>query len=205
MESDLFASLRKRDTGVSTSWPAAAVQHDETSTKTRPDPQISAEKHRNTENTPLQEHPRQHGARAAVGGRGGHRAPSITDRDNQDLPREWRLGLNRLLSMAVPDRVTRDRWQEIVRDAHVFAWGWHDEAIAAGWSIGAAFGIPEEPGGVTGLVLDIRGGRVVGLRKDDRGRDLATILMPGGTCREHYQHLPDSAPPIWALVGQGHR
>ena len=106
--------------------------------------------------------------------------PIASDGDYDDLPREWAQGLRLLNSIDAPRGASPARWRQLVEDAHRFAFGWHAEAAAAGWTVGAVFGFDpgqpqdNDPGG---LVLANRGGRVVRLRKDHRGRDVATIFF----------------------------
>ena len=129
-----------------------------------------------------------------------NRLLSISERDNDHLPCEWRVGLNRLVSMQPPSGAAAERWRQIVIDAHVLAWSWHDEATSLAWSIGSLFGYQaDQTDGFVGLALDIRGGRVVNFWRDERERDVATIQEPGGRYRCHYRHMPDDAPPIWTL------
>lgn len=207
MESDLFASLRKRDTGVSTSFAPAVpqhAQHGNASGDTRGEPQKSAAKHVGHE---------KHVADA--GGRGNSpteppqrvvTVPGIRERDNDELPSEWRAGLNRLNSMRMPSGTTPERWHQIVLDAHRFAWGWHVEAVEHGWSIGSLFGLdPKEPyQDDAGMIFSIRGGHVVSVFKDDRDRAIAAIKTAEGY-RYYYRRPFDHLPPIWTLSSIGPR
>jgi hypothetical protein len=207
VESDLFASLRKRDTGVSTSFAPAApqhAQHDDAPADTRREPQKSAAKH--------VEHEKHVADRQGRGNRANEAqprsvtVPGIRERDNDELPAEWRAGLNRLNSMRMPSGTTPDRWHQIVLDAHRFAWGWHVEAVAHGWSIGSLFGLdPAEPyQDDAGMIFSIRGGSVVSVYKDDRDRAIAAIKTEGGY-RWYYRRPFDHLPPIWTLSSIGTR
>lgn len=207
MESDLFASLRKRDTGVSTSFATTATQHAQHAdapADTRQEPQKSAAKHVGHE-------------KHVADGRGGEdrasassqravTVPGIRERDNDELPAEWRAGLNRLNSMRMPSGTTPERWHEIVLDAHRFAWGWHAEAVAHGWSVGSLFGLdPKEPyQDDAGMIFSIRGGHVVSVFKDERDRAIAAIKTAEGY-RYYYQRPFDHLPPIWTLSSIGPR
>lgn len=201
MESDLFASLRKRDTGVSTSFapaPPQHAQHDAAAADTRAEPQKSATKHlghekhdvdgRSREDCPAEPAPRV----ATV--------PDIRERDNDELPREWRLGLNRLNSMRMPSGATPDRWHQIVLDAHRFAWTWHAEAAEQGWSMGSLVGLdPRNPyQDEAGLIFSMRGNHVVSLFKDHCDRAVAAIKIEAGY-QYHYRRDLDHLPLIWTL------
>ena len=207
METDLFASLRKRDTGVSTSFVSDVPKHPATPEiggVTHQEPQKSAGKH--------VEHEKHGVDRRGLGNReikGTPRAvtvPGIRERDNDELPAEWRAGLNRLNSMRMPSGTTPDRWHQIVLDAHRFAWGWHIEAVADGWSIGSLFGLdPKEPyQDDAGMIFSIRGGHVVSVFKDDRDRSIAAIKTAEGY-RYYYRRPFDHLPPIWTLSSIGPR
>lgn len=196
MQDDLFATVRKRDTGVSTSFRSETPQHDAAEAATPREPQETAEK------TP--KHEKHHSA-----GGSGRQAPNrdrpvtvpeILPSDNDRLPADWRSGLIRLNEMRAPNAATATRWRQIIIDTHRLAWGWRTEAEAAGWSVASLVGYaPKDPDGAISLALDVRGGRIVGLRTDERGRAFASILQPDGSYRAHYSRMPDDAPPIWAL------
>ncbi|MCM3680241.1 hypothetical protein [Sphingomonas paucimobilis] len=207
METDLFASLRKRDTGVSTSFLPDVAKHPATPEidgVTRQEPRKSAEKHvgheKHAENRRGQENRTAELPPRAV------TVPGIRERDNDELPAEWRAGMNRLNSMRMPSGTTPDRWHQIVLDAHRFAWGWHVEAVAHGWSIGSLFGLdPKEPyQDDAGMIFSIRGGHVVSMFKDDRDRSIAAIKSEGGY-RWYYRRPFDHLPPIWTLNSIGPR
>ncbi|WP_404713176.1 hypothetical protein [Sphingomonas sp. MMS24-J13] len=131
------------------------------------------------------------------------KAPAPAERtDDASLPMDWRRGLARLAEMAAPDGWTRDAWPIVQGDAERFAISWAHEAIRLGWSIGSLFGFdPDQPYGFTGLVVALRGDRVVDMFKDDLGRDVAAIKKVTGGYRWHYRHMPDEAAPIWSLRG----
>jgi hypothetical protein len=207
VESDLFASLRKRDTGVSTSFTPTAPQHPQhngVAGDTREEPQKSAAKHVEHEKHGADGRSREN--RAIEPASRAVTVPGIRERDNDGLPPEWRSGLNRLNSMPMPAGAERERWHEIVLDAHRFAWGWHVEAAADGWSIGSLFGLdPKQPyQDEAGLIFSIRGARVVNLFKDERDRAVAAIKTTDGY-RYFYRRPADHLPPIWTLSTIGHR
>jgi hypothetical protein len=124
--------------------------------------------------------------------------PGIRASDYAGLPEEWARGLHLLNTIDAPRGAERDRWHQIVLDAHRFAWGWQAEAIQQGWTIGSLFGFdPRQPtDDNVGLVLTLRGDRVVSMSIDDRGRAVAAI---SGTSsyRNHYRRPLDNLPPIW--------
>jgi hypothetical protein len=125
-----------------------------------------------------------------------NRADTVPDAPHPDMPMEWQRGLVRLAEMPPPRHAEPGRWAQIVHDTHLFAWAWHAQAPALGWSVGNLFGYDaKEPNGFVGLVLDIRGGRVVALEPD-----LAAIRTTNGY-RYHHRHMPDDAAPIWAPRG----
>ena len=122
----------------------------------------------------------------------------IRPKHNEQLLPAWRNGLNQLNSMDAPSDADPARWHQLVLDAHRLAWGWHVEAVDMGWSLGALFGFDRgEAYGAVGLALDIRGGRVVNLYQDERGRDVASILTHAGDYRSHHRRISDDAPPLW--------
>ncbi|MDB5733179.1 MAG: hypothetical protein JWQ03_3074 [Variovorax sp.] len=129
---------------------------------------------------------------AAIENRGATAPP----RPHAEMPMEWQRGLVRLAEMGPPPGAIKERWEQIVRDATLFAWAWYDKAPALGWTTGNIFGFdPKQPAGFIGLVLDIRGGRVVAMEPT-----LAAIRTPTGY-HYHHRHMPDAATPVWALRG----
>lgn len=200
METDLFASIRKQDTGVSTSFSSAPAtpQHVPAMGATRQDPQKSAAEH-------LQ--PLKH--RESVEGRISPSTdrrvtvPEIRAHDNDHLPLTWREGLNRLNAMPAPRAARPGRWRELVIDAHRLAWAWHDVAAERGWSVEAlfAFNAKDPFQDEAGLVFSIRSGRVLSLFGDDRGRAVAALTggapdMNGG-CRWFYRRPIANPHLIW--------
>jgi len=127
--------------------------------------------------------------------------PGIQPKDNRDLPPEWQKGLDRLNVMEMPLAAEPTRWAQIVLDAHRLAWSWHRQALRLGWSVGALFGYDPTQPGVHSLVLDIRGGRVFAMQRDQRDRHVAAIALPDGGGRHHYRGYADNLPPIWLLRG----
>lgn len=200
METDLFASIRKQDTGVSTSFTAAAAtpQHGEPTDETRQDPRKSATKH-------LQppKHPEEAGGRIHPLTNRWVTVPEIRAHDNDELPPIWRDGLNRLNAMPVPRAARSGRWRDLVIDAHRLAWGWHDVATDRGWSIEAlfAFNAKDPFQDEAGLVFSIRGARVLSLFDDERGRAVAAIGGDGPSVNGGYRwfHRRSIANPhlIW--------
>jgi hypothetical protein len=164
MQTDPFALIRKRDTGVSTSF-SEVLEHAE---------------HRLDDEA---------GNTLTVS--------TIRDRDYADVPEDWREGLRRLNCMPTPAGAEQARWVQIVLDAHKFAWGCTGDPQLDRWSIGSLFGFdPAEPD-LHSLVLDIRGGWVVSLSQDERGRDVAMIAN-GDRTRWHLRR-PIDAAPLWAI------
>lgn len=135
--------------------------------------------------------------------------PGLRERDYRDLPRDWAAGLRRMNTMDMPRGARRERWSELVLDAHRFAWGWHAEAVEKGWTLQTLFGFnPEEPfQDEAGLIFSIRGCRVVSVFEDDRGRSIAA--MNGGTpglnggYRWFYQRPVANAQLIWTARSIG--
>jgi hypothetical protein len=122
-------------------------------------------------------------------------AATITPIERLDeMPAEWRAGIQILEEMAAPHGATTDRWAQIVQDAVRFAWWCHADAIAAEWTTGNIFGFdPDQPDGLHGLIFDIRGGRVIRITNEE-----ATIRVASGW-RIHHRRMPDTARPIWRL------
>lgn len=127
--------------------------------------------------------------------------PGIRPSDNQHLQDALRKGLDRLNAMERPLAFEASRWAQIVLDAHRFAWEWHVPVLRLRWSIGSLFGYDPRRHDEGGLVLDIRGGRVFAIERDQRGRDVAAIAAAGGGGRHHYRRSPDDAPALWTMRG----
>lgn len=118
-----------------------------------------------------------------------------------EMPIEWRRGIEILNAMAVPRGATPERWAQIVQDATRFAWWGHERAISAGWTIGSLFGFElREPSGFVSLVIAIRGGRVTDIN-ERRARIVDRPDRPGWVTFHHRQ-MPDRAPPLWAYKGE---
>ena len=177
MATDPFAAIRKRDTGVSTSF-ALRQEH--------------------------QEHVGHDGvflgnAQKTLLAHQEHQEHRFSEEDWRygDMPVDWATGLRQLGSRAVPDGATPDRWQQVVQDALNFAIGWADVAVEHNWSIGAVFGFdhrrPFDEN--SGLVVQIRGRRVIAMMRDARGREFADIKDGP---RFYQRPALDVRPPLWA-------
>lgn len=132
--------------------------------------------------------------------------PGIRERDYRDLPRDWAAGLRRMNTMDMPRGARRERWAELVLDAHRFAWGWQREAIEQGWTLETLFGFnPKEPfQDQAGLAFSIRGSRVLSLFKDDRDRAAATIGKGAEQgYRSFYRRPVENAQLIWTARAIG--
>jgi hypothetical protein len=132
--------------------------------------------------------------------------PGLRERDYRDLPREWAAGLRRMNAMDMPRGARRERWAELILDAHRFAWGFYDTALERGWSLETLFGFnPAEPfQDEAGLIFQIRGERVIALIKDDRNRSIAAIgkgVEQG--YRYFYQRPVANAQLIWTARSIG--
>ena len=81
------------------------------------------------------------------------------------------------LRRGCPDKVDTARWQQCIRDAHVFLHDWADQAFAFGWQTDDLFGLdpvaPLARYDVMGLAWYLQGNPVVALTTD-----AATIRMP---------------------------
>lgn len=199
MNSDLFAAIRKHDTGVSTSYLVDndALEHVETHAVFQENPQKTAPEH-----VEPPEHAPEDVARPSAPKSEPRRYVTVAEikpGDTRNLPEDWRTGLDLLNAMPSPEGTTNERWAEIIRDAHRFAWGWARDPAIRDWSLGSMIGFdPNEPEAHS-LILDIRGGRVVHMFKDDRGRDCAIVAR-----REqrhlHRRQMHDDAEPLWAAA-----
>lgn len=133
----------------------------------------------------------------------------IRERDYCGMPRDWAAGLRRMNTIDAPRGARRDRWPQLVLDAHRFAWGWAGIATERGWSTETVFGFnPNDPyQDAAGLIFSLRGDRVVSLFTDDRGRSVATIFgdTPGESSgyRWFYQRPIKDAELIWAARSIG--
>ena len=194
MATDLFASIRKRDTGESTSFRALEhVEHPIFAEVFHEKRLISAVGTPRTRGTPeIVNEPEPVAPSVLL------TVPEIRDTDYRWVPIAWRDGLAWLNRMDCPSIAAPARWAQIVLDAHKFAWGWNGDPAIQDWSIGSLFGFDEAEPDVHSLVLDIRGGTVVAFEVDDRGRQVATIAQPE-KARWHYRRMRDDAPPIWAV------
>jgi hypothetical protein len=129
------------------------------------------------------------------------RSPGKYAGDDVGLPTagmsvEWQRGMVRLAGMPAPIESSPARWKQIQADADAFMSRWHEQATALGWTTGNLFGFdPQQRDGNVGLVIDIRGDRVVALT-----RDFAALKTAQGH-RWHYRLMPDDSRPIWALRG----
>ncbi|MEG3089519.1 hypothetical protein [Sphingomonas sp. PB4P5] len=197
MQSDPFAALRKRDTGISRSY-FDHMEHQEhvCSAGVFPEnPQKSAVAHR--------EHPEHLKLVVTEDQAARATAPPV---NFYRVPEAWRPGLQRLNVMPRPDWVEAGRWRQIVTDAFNLAGQWYDDGPAiARWSCGSVFGFDPARPTLHSLVLDIRGGAVVDLYNDGCGHEVATLAPSLANRRSglryHHQQMPDDASPIW-LLGQ---
>lgn len=192
MQTDPFALIRKRDKGVSTSFSRALEhpEHPETAGVFLENPQKSAVAHQEHE-----EH-RKNGEAAESG-----TVPTIRERDYRDVPPAWRDGLGWLNAMPMPRAAEAARWAQIVLDAHKFAWLHFDDPQLDRWSLESLFGFDPKQPDQHSLILDIRGGWVVSLGQDERGRDVAMIAN-GGRTRWHLRRTIN-APLLWAPLPIG--
>lgn len=197
MQTDPFASIRKRDTGISTSFraPTAHPEHAQKGGVFSDNPQKSALSHpEHPEHRQIGERPKTPTIESATGGR----LLDFGDREYEAVPKEWRAGLIHLNIMPKPKMILPTRWRQIVLDAFRFAWTVAEDREPIGWSIGSLFGFDPSDDETPCLVLDIRGGWVTRPFKDHRGRDIAGIT-DGDRIRWHYRRQRDDAPPIWTL------
>jgi hypothetical protein len=69
-----------------------------------------------------------------------------------------------------PERISPDRWQEVISDAEIFLARWGSAAHSLGWTALDLFGVhPRAPAArfdVIGLLLLVQGGAVVALTAD---------------------------------------
>jgi len=124
-------------------------------------------------------------------------APAPVVPENR-IPQPWRAGLDILSERDRPRGAGEARWDEMVRDAHAFAWTWGADALAAGWTISNVFGFDlDETYYRIGLVLALRSGSVIRV-EEDRVR----ILFPDRVVHVRRCDTPDDAQPIWAFRGR---
>ena len=122
----------------------------------------------------------------------GETAPALPT-----MPVEWQRGMARLMELPAPLECPLDRWKQIQTDAERFMLSWAEQAQALGWSTSDLFGYdPQKAHGIVGLVIDIRGDRVVALTEE-----FAAIKKADGH-RWHYRHMPADARAIWAFGGR---
>ena len=120
---------------------------------------------------------------------------------NSVAPSEWSEGLARLDPNRPPVGIAAPLWRGAVRDAELFLATWGKQAADLGWTTLDLFGAhPRAPGArysCMGLLLLIRGGRVVALTADS-----AAIEQQSGA-RLTYTRQPIEAEcmPLWRLVG----
>jgi hypothetical protein len=100
-------------------------------------------------------------------------------------PAKWHAILAELEGKNCPERISPDRWQEVISDAETFLARWGSAAHSLGWTALDLFGVhPTAPAArfdVMGLLLLVQGGAVVALTAD-----AATIRRKTGallTCR----------------------
>jgi hypothetical protein len=100
-------------------------------------------------------------------------------------PAKWHAILAELEVKNCPERISPDRWQEVISDAETFLARWGSAAHSLGWTALDLFGVhPFAPAArfdVMGLLLLVQGGTVVALTAN-----AATIRRKTGallTCR----------------------
>jgi hypothetical protein len=85
-------------------------------------------------------------------------------------PAKWHAILAELEGKNCPERISPDRWQEVISDAETFLARWGSAAHSLGWTALDLFGVhPSAPGArfdVMGLLLLVQGGAVVALTAD---------------------------------------
>jgi hypothetical protein len=100
-------------------------------------------------------------------------------------PDSWHTVLAAMEGRHCPERISSDRWQEVIADGETFLARWGSAAHSLGWTALDLFGVhPSAPAArfdVMGLLLLVQGGAVVALTAD-----AATIRRKTGallTCR----------------------
>jgi hypothetical protein len=82
-------------------------------------------------------------------------------------PAKWHAILAELEAKNCPERISPDRWQEVISDAETFLARWGSAAHSLGWTALDLFGVhPFAPAArfdVMGLLLLVQGGTVVAL------------------------------------------
>jgi hypothetical protein len=85
-------------------------------------------------------------------------------------PAKWHAILAELEGKNCPERISPDRWQEVISDAEIFLSRWGSAAHSLGWTALDLFGVhPSAPAArfdVMGLLLLVQGGAVVALTAD---------------------------------------
>jgi hypothetical protein len=85
-------------------------------------------------------------------------------------PAKWHAILAELEARNCPERLSLDRWQEVIADAEIFLSRWGSAAHSLGWTALDLFGVhPSAPAArfdVMGLLLLVQGGAVVALTAD---------------------------------------
>lgn len=122
-------------------------------------------------------------------------APDVPQHDpeawRRRLPKPWAIGLARLVEMPSPYGCPEDRWRQVVADALSFSRCFHDIVAECGWSLGNLFGYDTSEPGIHGLVLDIRGGRVIDI--DERH----AVIRIGDERAYNYRRSPDDSLLLW--------
>jgi hypothetical protein len=114
-------------------------------------------------------------------------------------PSNWAEALARLSITPKPVGFTPGQWDHILLDAERFVADWAEKAAAFGWTFSDVFGVhlraPAARYDGTGLVLLLRGGRVVAL--DGRR---AVTRMPTGAELTFLRSPNAAAIPIWHVA-----
>jgi hypothetical protein len=183
MTTDLFASIRKRDTGVSTSYSAALEhpEHPEFQGVFRGNPQKSAPEHLEHSEHPVSQAER-------------WKALAAEYEADWQMPIEWADALAAIRLMDRPEIATADRWEQLVNDAVVLATRHHRSAVDHEWTISDVFGFDLNDAGEMGLLLHMRGGTLVFLTDGT-----AVIIQPDAVRRYVGRPQNRDLPPIWTL------
>jgi hypothetical protein len=85
-------------------------------------------------------------------------------------PDSWHTVLAAMEGRSCPERISPDRWQEVISDAEIFLARWGSAAHSLGWTALDLFGVhssaPAARFDVMGLLLLVQGGAVVALTAD---------------------------------------
>jgi hypothetical protein len=113
-------------------------------------------------------------------------------------PAKWHAILAELEARNCPERLSLERWEEVISDAEIFLSRWGSAAHSLGWSDLDLFGVhPIAPGArfdVMGLLLLVQGGAVVALTAD-----AATIRRKTGALLSYRRPVAPGAILISAV------